>query len=134
MEGNENKGKNRRNPSSADSSTPSSADGNLEWFCNLATVHSVSMNMDEQSLQCDDLDCSGCISRRCGTATSYACFIFSFWMVVVVVLVLFSFVLRNLHADFYSFSTSLYSHQQCKSFSYLVGGFLFVCFFQCYPL
>lgn len=24
----------------------------------------------------------------------------------------------------------LYSHQQCKSFSYLVGGFLFVCFFS----
>lgn len=47
----------------------------------------------------------------------------------MVLVLVFSFVLRNLHADFYSFSISLYSHQQCKSFSYLVDGLLFVCLF-----
>lgn len=69
-------------------------------------------------------------TRRHGTATSYACSIFSFLILVFVVVVVFCLVLRNLHADFYSFNISLYSHQQCKSFSYLVGGFLFVCFFS----
>lgn len=54
------KTKNRRNPSSADYLTRSSVDGNPEWFRNFATVHSVAMNTDEQSLQYDDLDCSRC--------------------------------------------------------------------------